>query len=733
MGDGSHDRPAGTIRLRSCRACAKQQVELSATPITEPATPPRYAPLEQFFGPSATFGGMQRGGRMTPRRLAARLRNDPAVRMAIALAIPVLILATISGDPPMLAVAVPIAFVAAQIAMALVQRAPSWWPMLRLGASLVFVLLANVAIDQTGTWPLNALNIPIVALAASIGGGPATALAVLAIATSLLPLTAYPISSDVSRDAIAVAMSAAVLAVGSRRVVRSLERSAYRLRRANGRDRRRARQFNALETVGRLLAVEGPTREALDRVMGLLEDSFGFHYPSVYLLDGPVLRLAAFHNYDTPIETVPADKGVIGRIVRTNTPILLRDARNDPDFWSADPAIVDEIAIPLSAGDEVFGVLNVESDVQRRLDEDDFATMVLIGDRIAAAMALGRERQKLTERSQLLDRLTGFATGLNALLDTEIIYPHVVDGAARVVSADMLVLVLREPDSDEYRTVAMSGGDRQIVGSRILPGEGVSGRAIAERALVVDDSLDRARFPKAAAKARIADVLAAMSSPLLYQDEVVGAISWFREDPQAIFTPQEQEIALLLGSRVAVALVNASLHHEAQEAAITDPLTGIHNRRHFDAAMAHADALRERLAVADRRERSTILFDLDHFGAINKRHGHQVGDQILRSFAEVLRARVRASDLVARFGGEEFVVILDGASRDEAVRLADDIRIAFRQRSIDNSDSGLPITTVSAGCASLDRIETSGVVLLERADVGLAMAKAAGRDQVVAA
>lgn len=706
---------------------------MTSTPtVSDPASAQRYAPLEHFFGPTAAFGPAQRHGRLTPVRLATRLRTDPAVRMAIAIAIPALVLTMIAGDPPLLAMALPIGFVAVQIAMALVRGAPAWWPILRLGASLVFVLLANVAIDRTGTWPLNALNIPIVALSAAIGGGPALALAVLGIATSLLPLLSHPVGSDVAHDAIAVAMAGAVIAVGSRRVVRTLERSGRRLRQANARDRRRAAQFGALETVGRLLAVEGPTRGALDRVMALLEDTFGFHYPSVYLLDGPVLRLAAYHNYATPIETVPADKGVIGRTARTNTPILLRDAPSDPDFWSADPAIVDEISIPLGDGEEVFGVLNVESDTDRRLDEDDFATMLLVGDRIAAAMALGRERSKLTERSELLDRLTGFATGLNALLDLETINPHVVNGAREVVAADMLVLIARD-NLGHYRTAAVSGGDPGIVGARILPGEGVTGRAIESRASVIDDQLERGRFPKATAKARMADVLAAMATPLIHRDEVVGAVGWFREDPAHVFTPQEQEIAVLLANRVAVALANATLHHEVQQAAITDPLTGIHNRRHFDAAVAHADALRERLEVRDRRERSAILFDLDHFGAINKRHGHQVGDQILRSFAAVLRSRVRASDLLARFGGEEFIVILDGANRDEAVRLADEIRLEFRQQSIEAADSGLPITTVSAGCAALEHAETSATILLERADVALAMAKAGGRDQVVAA
>jgi diguanylate cyclase (GGDEF)-like protein len=709
---------------------------LSSQPTTtDPATVHRYPPLEHFFGPSAALGAQRRRGRLTPHRLAARIRQDSILLLSVAISIPILVMEAGIGDAPRAsAIVATVVFVTVQFGLATVTLKPRWWPIARLGAALLFVLLANIVIDPTGTWPLNALMIPVVALAAAMGGGPALALAGLGVATSLLPLLSAPLGSTLSRDAVAIAMASIVMAIGSRRIVQTLERSGARLRQANARDRRRARQFGALETVGRLLAVDGPTREALDRAMALLEDTFGYQYPSVYLLDGPNLRLAAYHNYETPIEVVPAAQGVIGRTVRTRTPILLRDARSDPDFWSADPAIVDEISIPLLADGEVFGVLNVESDIHRRLDEDDLATMLIIGDRIAAAMALGRERQKLTERSGLLDRLTAFEASLNATLDPALVHHEIAAGAARVVPSDMVAVILRT-DGDEYRTTAIDGGDERVVGARILPGEGVAGRAIASAQLVIDDHMERSSFPKSVKNVRLADVLAAMAVPLIHGDEVMGAISFLRNGTTRPFTPQEQEIAVLLANSVALAFSNASLHHEAREAAITDPLTGLHNRRHFDAVAAHADALRSRLDAGDRRERSAILFDLDHFGSINKRHGHQIGDQILRSFAEVLRSRVRASDLLARYGGEEFVVLLDGANRDEAVRLADEIRLDFRQRSIDaaTADAGLPITTVSAGCASLDRMETSGTVLIERADVGLAMAKAGGRDQVVAA
>lgn len=707
---------------------------MSSTPTTpDPATVTRYPPLEQFLESAESGSTSSRRTNLALTRFASRARRDQQLRLAVALAIPVLVMEGMAdGGSHPAATLLPLVYLAVQLALATVRSSPEWLTGARLTISLGFVLVANVVTGPDQTFPLSALLIPIAAVGASLGGR-ALVIVAAAIAAALIPLVVPGADGEVRREAVAVAMVALAIANGSRHVVRTLERSADRIRHANTRDRRRARQLGAVEEVGRVLAREGSTTVALDRIMELVEETFGYRYPSVYLWDGSLLRLGAQRNYRFPILELPADQGVIGRVVRSLKPEYLPDTSDDPDFMSGDPNVASEIAVPLLVDDELFGILNVETDAAHRLDEDDYATMLIVGDRLAAALALGRERQKLTERAALLDRLSTFESSLNASLDPGTVHQQVVSGAALVVPADMLVLVLRAGASDEYRTIAIEGGDERVLGARILPGEGITGRALSTRMLVVDDHLERVNFPRSTSKARIADVLAAMSAPLIHDDEVLGAMSWLREDTNRTFTPQEQEIAALLANRVALAVANATLHQEAQSAAITDALTGLHNRRHFDSSVAHADALRERLAVADRRERSAILFDLDHFGAINKRHGHQIGDQILRSFADVLRSRVRASDLLARYGGEEFVVILDGANRDEAVRLADEIRLAFRQASIDAADSGLPITTVSAGCASLDKTETSGSVLLERADVGLAMAKSAGRDQVVAA
>ena len=145
------------------------------------------------------------------------------------------------------------------------------------------------------------------------------------------------------------------------------------------------------------------------------------------------------------------------------------------------------------------------------------------------------------------------------------------------------------------------------------------------------------------------------------------------------FTAQEREIAALLAGRVGFALANARLHQKTRDAAITDPLTGLHNRRHFDATLEREDASGAGCppSAPDAFRDPVRPRPLRR---VNKQYGHQVGDRVLRLFADTLRARARASDLVARYGGEEFVVILDNASREDARRIAEEIRMEFAKR-----------------------------------------------------
>jgi len=170
---------------------------------------------------------------------------------------------------------------------------------------------------------------------------------------------------------------------------------------------------------------------------------------------------------------------------------------------------------------------------------------------------------------------------------------------------------------------------------------------------------------------------------------------------------------------------------EVSALAIHDGLSGLYNRRHFDAALDLAIARWKRRGPT--ANLAAIMFDLDHFGDFNRLHGHLAGDAVLRLFGGILRERLRSADLIARYGGEEFIVILEDCPLPEAVERADEIRRELEARPVSGVD-GRPLhATVSAGCALIDPADPSRETLIGRADVGLVMAKRAGRNQVVAA
>src|SRR3954469_21127214 len=155
---------------------------------------------------------------------------------------------------------------------------------------------------------------------------------------------------------------------------------------------------------------------------------------------------------------------------------------------------------------------------------------------------------------------------------------------------------------------------------------------------------------------------------------------------------------------------------------LTDALTGLPNRREFNTR------LEERMAAWNRRREvfSLLLLDVDHFKKLNDRYGHLAGDQVLSTIGRALRTAIRREDAVARFGGEEFAIVLPSTSMDGAIQAAQKVREAVARVSI--SRGGQQITvTVSGGLATIESNERVEA-LIQRADSALYAAKAAGRN-----
>ncbi len=196
------------------------------------------------------------------------------------------------------------------------------------------------------------------------------------------------------------------------------------------------------------------------------------------------------------------------------------------------------------------------------------------------------------------------------------------------------------------------------------------------------------------------------------------------------FAQQEMEQLESLLSQLIYPLRNAIWYQQAVKSAQFDPLTGIKNRASLDQTMAREISLAHR----NKTPLSLIVADIDHFKKINDKYGHSAGDEILKAFAKCIDDNLRTSDIVFRYGGEEFVVLLTGTDGRSARAAANRIHRAiesfsFHCHSLTGNSSEIPLTA-SLGSASLTASDTVES-LFDKADKALYHAKEAGRNQVV--
>jgi diguanylate cyclase (GGDEF)-like protein len=220
-----------------------------------------------------------------------------------------------------------------------------------------------------------------------------------------------------------------------------------------------------------------------------------------------------------------------------------------------------------------------------------------------------------------------------------------------------------------------------------------------------------------------------LAVPLLRASEVVGVIALYQPTDAEWFTDADEEALYSLARQAAIAVENVMLHNEAQVASLTDPLTGLWNVRYLTMVVNQEI---ERAARFD-RPLGLLMLDLDHFKRVNDTYGHARGDAVLTEFAQRLRAVVREVDAVARYGGEEFVVVLPETSLEGAVRLAERIGSAVRDRPFKSAEGPPLPVTVSIGASVFPTNGTTAPLLLRAADAALYEAKNAGRDRWAAA
>jgi diguanylate cyclase (GGDEF)-like protein len=610
------------------------------------------------------------------------------------------------------------------------------WNAGRIALAIVLIAVAQLLTQSTGL--LAALYLPIVALSA-FGGPVLLGFAVVASMGAHFGVEAIDRAAvgDAAQRALSFAAIILIVAMATRREVRRMENARARMRRAVRADRRRARQIAGVQAIGHILASRGPTEQALDELVGRISAELGYPYVSIYLGDDQRVTLGAQRGYVGLAPAFDSAAGIVGRVMRTRRPVFVPDVGADSEYIAVNADVASEICVPLLADGEFLGFVNVEARETSPLDTTDLRLMVAVADRLAAALIIGRDSQRLAESVEVFRHLNKFSEAVNGTLQTDELFAAIARSVSGVVRAEVTTLHVLDREAGRYVLRAAGGADRSAIAEELQPGDGIAGRALRERTLIIDAAVPRPRgAPLGAAflvTATDTSTMLGAALPLIRDGGVVGVLTLLRGDSGDRFSEPELDALRMLGEQAALAITNTFLHAELREAAMRDPLTGLFNRRYLDPALEQMIAQRARVPAAERFPVAAVMFDLDHFSDLNNRHGHHIGDEVLRTFGAILRARMRASDLVARWGGEEFVAVLFRATLEDAMRIADGVRRELASARVLGVDGEPLHATVSAGCAAMGPDTESAEELLRAADVALYMAKRAGRDRVSAA
>ncbi len=331
---------------------------------------------------------------------------------------------------------------------------------------------------------------------------------------------------------------------------------------------------------------------------------------------------------------------------------------------------------------------------------------------------------QVEERNRTMTLANEMADMLQACQASEEAYKAIGHFIPRLFPADSGALYMLNNSRNHFEAVVSWGQDRQLV-PVFAPDECWSVRR---------GRLHKVEDLKGSLRCRhVAETVPGgyLCIPLIAQGETLGVFHLRPGSPAEGQTPAlaavEEQLAVSVAEDLALALANLRLRETLRSQAIRDPLTGLFNRRYLEETM-------ERELNRGKRQGlplGVIMMDLDHFKEYNDAFGHSAGDELLSALGILLKTHIRGEDIACRYGGEEFLLILPGASMEIALERAESLRQAVKEMHRDFQ--GLKPATLSLGVAVYpDQGETGGQ-LIQMADVALYRAKRAGRDRVVAA
>lgn len=482
-----------------------------------------------------------------------------------------------------------------------------------------------------------------------------------------------------------------------------------------------------VDLLNRVLSTVTGTLDLSDMFRRIVEEvsqTFGYSHVSIHRLDGDYLLLQAQVGYRDSHEKIHITKGILGRVARTGKAALVSDVTQDRDYISADPEVRSEAAVPITADNRVLGVLNVEADGSHRMTEADLALLQALAGQLGVAL---RNATLFEEAQASRDEITVLyeaAKTISSSLELESVLNNLVQVTCQAFTYEQGAILLVDDRSGDLVVEAIYGYAPGTRGYRIPAGKGITGavQRTGKPEIVADVRRD-GRYIGVTER-----VVSEIAVPLISEGRVIGVFN-LESTKRGAFGQRDLHILTALAGYATIAIENARLYEKTKRLAITDGLTELYNHRYLHEALERALERCRR----DGQPLAAIMLEIDSFKRYNDTYGHQRGDEVLRIVADVLRKGSRPTDIVARYGGDEFMIVLPNTSKETASEIAERLRRAVEAYPFLLGGQLAPNVTLSVGvAASPDDGETvDGIV--DAVDRAQYTAKRSGGNKVYVA
>ena len=492
---------------------------------------------------------------------------------------------------------------------------------------------------------------------------------------------------------------------------------------------RRLSRATSVKDVGRAIVEE--TRRIID-----------YHNARVYLLEAPDWvvpiafegRVGAYNEVDLDLLRCRLGEGFTGWVALHGEPLLVNDANADPRGVSIEGTDdVDEsmLVVPMRYDRTVVGVITLSKLGLGQFGAEDQQLLSILADQAATALESARLLARSQDLAGELRRLLDMSSQLSSSLDPR----QVANLIARHVAAALGFeeCAISYWDRAHERVVSLGYYPESAI-ETMDPFFDVSGypetvRVLERQEVAIIDTEDPEADPSEVELLRRDGKRGLLMLPLVAKDQSIGLVELFATTPVHL-TDQRLQLARTMANEAAMALENARLYEDARNLADRDPLTGFYNHRFLH------ERLGEEVVRAQRARRpvSMLMLDLDDFKLVNDTFGHLFGDRVLTWTAELIRSTLRASDIPARYGGDEFAIILPDTDHDEARRAAERILEAFREKAFVGEQRGPVPISASIGVATYPQHGRTPTELIAASDGALYTVKRdGGHDAAVAA